>query len=252
MLFAAAAGTVFGLQSALLRTITVGLERGVLQTLTSWHPYALAVVGTAGMLCGQSAFQAGQVTFSLPIIDMLESSVAILIGAVAFGERLTNTPLAIAIEIASAESAAFIATRMWNRFVSATAPDPATWAVATLRALQLRPSTLPAPVQHAVRAGLVNLGQVPFDPPNDSGWPSGSAWLTTAAARLSLAQTLTAHADLSAVTSAARSARIEATTALLSLPSLSDRTRAALEGLTANPPQPVALPLASPENVVSP
>jgi len=30
MLFAAAAGTVFGLQSALLRTITVGLERGVL------------------------------------------------------------------------------------------------------------------------------------------------------------------------------------------------------------------------------
>jgi uncharacterized protein (DUF1800 family) len=183
---------------------------------------------------------------------------------------------------------------MWNRFVSATAPDPATlaaliaaygprrditallralatspafrdpaavlmrqpveWAVATLRALQLRPSTLPAPVQHAVRAGLVNLGQVPFDPPNVSGWPSGSAWLTTAAAaaRLSLAQTRTAHADLSAVTSAARSARIEATTALLSLPSLSDHTRAALEGLTANPPQLVALPLASLENVVSP
>lgn len=53
------------------------------------------------MLCAQSAFQAGQVAFSLPIIDTLEPSVAILIGAVAFGERLTNTPLAIAIEIAS-------------------------------------------------------------------------------------------------------------------------------------------------------
>lgn len=101
MLFAAAAGTLFGLQSALLRTITVRLGRDVLQTLTSWHPYALAVVGTAGMLCAQSAFQAGQVAFSLPIIDTLEPSVAILIGAVAFGERLTNTPLAIAIEIAS-------------------------------------------------------------------------------------------------------------------------------------------------------
>jgi len=101
MLFAAAAGTLFGLQSALLRTITVQLRRDVLQTLTSWHPYALAVVGTAGVLCAQSAFQAGQVALSLPIIDTLEPSVAILIGAVAFGERLTNTPTAIVVEIAS-------------------------------------------------------------------------------------------------------------------------------------------------------
>jgi drug/metabolite transporter (DMT)-like permease len=100
-LFAAAAGTLFGLQSALLRTITVRLGRDVFQTLTSWHPYALAVVGIAGMLCAQSAFQASQVAFSLPIIDTLEPAVAILIGAVAFGERLTNTPAAIAVEIAS-------------------------------------------------------------------------------------------------------------------------------------------------------
>jgi drug/metabolite transporter (DMT)-like permease len=101
MCFAAAAGILFGLQSALLRTITVRLGRDVLHTLTSWHPYALAMVGTAGVLCAQSAFQAGQVAFSLPIIDTLEPSVAILIGAVAFGERLTNTPAAIAVEMAS-------------------------------------------------------------------------------------------------------------------------------------------------------
>jgi drug/metabolite transporter (DMT)-like permease len=101
MCFAAAAGMLFGLQSALLRTITVRLGRDVVHTLTSWHPYALAVVGTAGVLCAQSAFQAGQVAFSLPIIDTLEPSVAILIGAVAFGERLTNTPAAIAVEMAS-------------------------------------------------------------------------------------------------------------------------------------------------------
>jgi uncharacterized protein (DUF1800 family) len=101
--------------------------------------------------------------------------------------------------VARPDSARFIATRMWNRFVSATAPDPATlaaltaaygprrditallraiatrpafrdpaavlvrqpveWAVATLRALQLRPSTLPAPVQHAVRAGWSPWGR---------------------------------------------------------------------------------------------
>jgi drug/metabolite transporter (DMT)-like permease len=100
-LLAAAAGTLFGLQSALLRTITVRRGHDLIHTLSSWHPYALAAVGTAGVLCAQSAFQAGQVAFSLPIIDTLEPLVAILIGAVAFGERLTNTPAAIAVEIAS-------------------------------------------------------------------------------------------------------------------------------------------------------
>jgi hypothetical protein len=87
---AAAAGTLFGLQPALLRTVSVRLGRGILQTLTSWHPYALAVVAIAGVLCSQSAFQAGPVGVSLPVIDTLEPSVAILIGAVAFGEHLVN------------------------------------------------------------------------------------------------------------------------------------------------------------------
>ena len=195
--------------------------------------------------------------------------------------------------VARPESGGFIATRIWTRFVSANPPDPTTlaeltaaygsrrditallraiatspgfrdpaavlvrqpmeWVVATLRALHLRPSALPAPTQRALRAGLTQLGQIPFDPPSVGGWPSGSAWLTTAAAaaRLTLAQALTPHADLTLVTAAARPARIDATAALLGLPTLSDRTRAALGELTADPPQLVALALASPENVVS-
>lgn len=85
------------------------------------------------------------------------------------------------------------------------------------------------------------------------GWPSGTAWLTTAAAaaRLTLAQALTPHADLTLVTAAARPARVDTAAALLGLPTLTDRTRTALDGLTDNPPQLVALALASPENVVS-
>lgn len=100
-LLASAAGILFGLQAALLRTVTVRLGRDVVQALSSWHPYALAVVSIAGVLCAQSAFQAGSVAFSLPVIDTLEPLVAILIGAVAFGERLINTPAAIAVEIVS-------------------------------------------------------------------------------------------------------------------------------------------------------
>jgi hypothetical protein len=50
------------------------------------------------VLCAPSSFQAGQVAFSLPITDTLEPLVAILIGALTFGERLTTTPAAIAVE----------------------------------------------------------------------------------------------------------------------------------------------------------
>ena len=100
-LLAAAAGTLFGLQSALLRTVSVRLGRDFFQTLASWHPYALVVVAIAGMLCSQSAFQAGPVAVSLPVIDTLEPAVAILIGAVAFGEHLANSPGATVLEITS-------------------------------------------------------------------------------------------------------------------------------------------------------
>lgn len=98
-LLAVAAGTLFGLQSALLKTVTFRFGRDVVETFTSWHPYALAVVAVLGLLCSQSAFQAGPVAFSLPVIDALEPAVAILIGAVAFGEKLSATPEAVAMEV---------------------------------------------------------------------------------------------------------------------------------------------------------
>lgn len=184
----------------------------------------------------------------------------------------------------------FLAGRVWTRFVSDTPPAPARmdalvaaygpghdvtallraavtapefgdpqsalvrqpveWLVGALRALRLPVSKVPAA---ALRAGLTNLGQVPFDPPNVGGWPAGTPWLTTAAAlaRMKLAQALAAVADLSAVADAAPAARVDATVALLGLPTPTARTLAALRPLAGSPPQLVAAALASPENTVS-
>ena len=50
------------------------------------------------------------------------------------------------------------------------AEDEESFVAATLRALRLRPSALPAPAQRALHAGLTQLGQVPFDPPT---WGAG-------------------------------------------------------------------------------
>ncbi|GAA1837228.1 DUF1800 domain-containing protein [Pseudonocardia ailaonensis] len=187
------------------------------------------------------------------------------------------------------ESAAFLAGRVWARFVSDTPPDPATldglvaaygpqrnvtalvraavsapaftdpasvlvrepvlWLVGALRALGLPASRVPAA---ALRSGIRGLGQEPFAPPSVGGWPAGTPWLTTAAAleRLRLAEALAAAGDLSPVADQPQAQRVDAAAALLGV-TWTGRTAAALRPLAARPPQLVAAALASPENTVS-
>jgi uncharacterized protein (DUF1800 family) len=188
------------------------------------------------------------------------------------------------------ESAPFVVGRLWFRLVSATPPDRATldglvaaygpdrdirsllravagtpafrdekttlvkqpveWLVGLLRALGVRPSTLDEKVRAKVYRGLVALGQVPFRPPSVGGWPSGAAYLTTAAAltRLRVAQLVTKTADLSGVDGGDP---VEAVRVLLSVDAFSDRTRAALDKVAADPAQVTALAACAPEYVVS-
>ena len=48
----------------------------------------------------QSAFQAGPLPASLPVMDAVEPTVAVCIGVFAFNEQLGSSPLAIAIQVA--------------------------------------------------------------------------------------------------------------------------------------------------------
>ncbi|HWG73035.1 MAG TPA: DMT family transporter [Acidimicrobiales bacterium] len=93
------AGTAFGLLSALLKTVTYLLaHHGVLGTLASWQPYALAVVAIAGEVFAQSAFQSGPLAASLPVMDALEPAVAVAIAVAAFGETMSHSALALGAE----------------------------------------------------------------------------------------------------------------------------------------------------------
>jgi drug/metabolite transporter (DMT)-like permease len=49
-----------------------------------------------GLLLNQSAYQAGDLTMSLPIMTALEPIVAILIGQLLFGEHIGSSALAVA------------------------------------------------------------------------------------------------------------------------------------------------------------
>lgn len=98
-LYALAAGTAFGLLAALTKTSTSLLSEGAVTFFTAWQPYAMAVVAVLGAVVQQSAFQAGPLPTSLPIMDATEPTVATLLGVVAFGEHVALGPVALLIEV---------------------------------------------------------------------------------------------------------------------------------------------------------
>ncbi|WP_236656116.1 DUF1800 domain-containing protein [Streptacidiphilus jiangxiensis] len=134
--------------------------------------------------------------------------------------------------------------------VGALAKQPVEYVVGALRALGITPDD----ADQAILLGtLRRLGQVPFEPPNVGGWPSGDAWLTAAAAqaRLDFARWAVTKGDLGAVSSAPAASRVDATARLLGLDGWSDRTRAALQEAAGRPATLVALALAAPEYAVN-
>jgi uncharacterized protein (DUF1800 family) len=132
--------------------------------------------------------------------------------------------------------------------------QPVEYVVGALRALKISPPTDGSAKDSALlRAALSGLGQLPFTPPNVGGWPSGRLWLTTAAtqSRITFAHWAASVGDVSPVSDAAPSARIDAAAHLLGIDAFSDRTRAALADVAGDPVALVELALLSPEYVVN-
>lgn len=89
---AALLGTAAGIAGAALalytRVTTVALRAGLSSLLTSWKPYALAVVALVSLLLVQSAFQAGPLRASLPTLNLADPLLSVVLGLVVLGERI--------------------------------------------------------------------------------------------------------------------------------------------------------------------
>lgn len=99
VLLSASSGVIYGLAAALTKTSSHFLSRGIPEFFGQWQPYALAVAGVGGMLIAQSAFQAGSLDASLPTMSVVDPIVSILIGATAFGESISASRPALAVEV---------------------------------------------------------------------------------------------------------------------------------------------------------
>jgi uncharacterized protein (DUF1800 family) len=191
--------------------------------------------------------------------------------------------------VAQSNCSLFIAERLWHRFISSTEAMPANfvakdafskrdilatmvaissdramsdanyamvkspveWFVSVCRALELTPSELKTP--NKMINFLDKLGQVPFAPPNVSGWPAGEAWLSPATAqyRMSFATWLINQSELKALKGIPKEKMVVESADWLGISKWSPRTVSALTASVEDPKKFALLALCSPEYVVN-
>ena len=103
-LLGTAAGITLAITATLIKACTTLLApgllaRGPLALFAGWQLYALLLVGAAGLLISQPAFQAGPLAASLPAIAVVNPIAAVLLGVVVFVENLRHTIVATNAEI---------------------------------------------------------------------------------------------------------------------------------------------------------
>jgi hypothetical protein len=103
----ASAGVMFGLQDALTRRTLSVLPHGAVATLfEQWPTYALIVVGACSIFLAQSAFEAGPLPASLPLLTFGEPVTGIAFGAGVYSEHLSLSPASLVAEIVCLAGAA--------------------------------------------------------------------------------------------------------------------------------------------------
>ncbi len=125
-----AAALCYGATGPLTKTVVSLVGDGAWGTLaTAWELYLLVACAVLGMLCNQSAFQAGNLPASLPVIAIGTPVFGSLIGVLVYQERLAATTpwqvLGVVVAVAVMVFGIFaLARREASVSQSATAADP--------------------------------------------------------------------------------------------------------------------------------
>ncbi len=96
-----AAGLHFSFTAATTKLVVDQLQYGWLQTLFSWQLLALIVVGVSSVLTLQSMYAAGPLVITQPTLEITEALAGIEMGVLLFGEQISTSPAALAVEALS-------------------------------------------------------------------------------------------------------------------------------------------------------
>jgi drug/metabolite transporter (DMT)-like permease len=98
MLLAVASGLAFALMALITQSFVTLLRVRGIGVFASWQPYVLACIGAVGFTVVQSAYQAGPLALSLPIVDSLEPLGSVILAAFIFSQHLSTKPVDLVIE----------------------------------------------------------------------------------------------------------------------------------------------------------
>lgn len=91
--YAVAGGSVMGTQSGLFDNTIHHIHQGWGAVFTSWQTYVLVGASIGGLWLIQSAYNSGPLSASMPVFDVIEPSIAVIIGLLLFGEHLAGGTL---------------------------------------------------------------------------------------------------------------------------------------------------------------
>jgi hypothetical protein len=134
MALAAAGALLFVATTTLTKVIGHDMREDAADVLTSWKLYALPPTAISAMLMVQSAFMAGAIRASLPVLTCVECLGAIAVGALFLDESVSIEALAVAVEVVG------LAVVVWGVVRVSRSPV----LVATLESHPEPPGTAPA------------------------------------------------------------------------------------------------------------
>jgi drug/metabolite transporter (DMT)-like permease len=85
-------GVTYGVTAAMTIGVVGALDDGIGAVVTSWELYVLLLAAATGWWLQQSAYQAGALTASLPIVMVAEPVVAVALGVWILDERIRTGP----------------------------------------------------------------------------------------------------------------------------------------------------------------
>lgn len=95
-------GILFGLTAGLTKIVASQLaSSGVAATLSSWHLYALVIAGVFAIAVNQRAYRVAPLSMSLPMINVVDVTGAVIFGLLVLGEVPAHSPFAIAMQTAA-------------------------------------------------------------------------------------------------------------------------------------------------------
>ncbi|MGB6058036.1 MAG: DMT family transporter [Microthrixaceae bacterium] len=95
--WATAGAVTYAFMAAATKSLVGLLGDGLGVALSSWQPYAVVLSAVLGTVLIQSAFQAGSLSASMPLMVMIEPISGALIGSIVLQEQINRGPIHIAV-----------------------------------------------------------------------------------------------------------------------------------------------------------